>query len=160
MQCPNCSSLRTKPTRTIPSRQRRDGRVYRYRECHECKTPFSTLEVWHTEAKEQDREKKEAAKCPVVAIPMAAPASNLYDLEGELEQGLPHAVECIITAISPKTKNPDRVKVDAAKWLIEDRRKWRIQSAAQANSAGQTPEDPAMAQLASILRLVPDEEAS
>lgn len=159
MQCPNCASLRTKPVRTIPAKQRRDGRVYRSRQCHECQANFSTLEIWHTEAKDQDREKKEAAKCPVVAIPMAAPASTLYDLEGELERGLPHAVECIVLAVSPGT-TPDKIKVDAAKWLIDDRRKWRIQTATQANSAGQTPEDPAMAQLASILRLVPDEEAS
>ena len=91
------------------------------------------------------------------AIPIAAPAPTMYDLEGELEKGLPLAVECILDAVKPKT-SPDKVKLDAAKWLIDDRRRWRIQTAEQANRAGEVPADPAMAQLAGILRLVPDQE--
>jgi len=71
---------------------------------------------------------------------------------------LPAAVECIIDAVRPGT-SPDKVKIDAAKWLVDDRRKWRIQMAEQANRSGEVPSDPAMAQLANILRLVPDAEA-
>jgi hypothetical protein len=83
----------------------------------------------------------------------------MYDLEGNLERGLAPAVEYVIDAVQPGT-HPDKVKLDAAKWLIEDRRRWRIATAEQAARGGtEVPADPALAQLTNILRLVPDPEA-
>jgi hypothetical protein len=163
MQCPACSGP-TKAIQTHPARNRSDGRVYRLRRCVDsaCNTTCSTLEAFHHEVVAESLVAKEAEAAarrqpPAPAIPIAAPAPTMYDLEGELEKGLPLAVECILDAVKPKT-SPDKVKLDAAKWLIDDRRRWRIQTAEQANRAGEVPADPAMAQLAGILRLVPDQE--
>lgn len=162
MRCPTCQG-RTTTVQTIPAERRADGRVYRSRRCRDCESRCTTLEVLFTEVKEDESAVEQAEQAArrghsSPAIPIASPPASLYDLEGELEAGLPRAVECIIDAVSPGT-TPDKVKVDAAKWLISDRRQWRIQSAEQANRAGEVPNDPAMAQLASILRLVPDQAA-
>lgn len=155
MLCPACSGPTT-TVQTIPAEKRHDGRVYRYRRCRDpqCNVTHSTLEILHSEAKGSIAPPSQHS--PKAAIPAANP-SALYDLEGELEKGLPLAVEVILDAVRPGT-SPDRVKLDAARWLLDDRRKWRIAMAEQANRAGEVPEDPAMAQLAGILRLVPDQE--
>ena len=161
MMCPACSGPTT-AIQTIPADKRKDGRVYRLRRCRDskCGATCTTLEGLHSEVKAQDQEEeaKRPPPAPPPAIPTATPNAPLYDLEGELEKGLPHAVECIIDAVKPGT-TPDKVKIDAAKWLLDDRRKWRVAMAEQANRMNEVPNDPAMAQLANILRLVPDAEA-
>lgn len=169
MMCPACGGA-TKVEQTIPANKRTDGRHYRIRRCAdpECNATHSTLECMYSgdqDAVDPTPPSGAAATAPdpvrprarkAVAIPTAAGPAPVYDLEGGLELGLPSAVECIIDAVRPGT-SPDRTKIDVCKWLIEDRRRWRIQMAEQANRAGETPADPAMAQLANILRLVPDE---
>ncbi len=162
MQCPACGSHDSEVVQSICAKRRSDGRTYRNRRCHTCGSSYTTYEV-HRFALDADKAAREAdsrtaAPPPKVAIPTANPTPQLYDLEDELEKGLPAAVECIIDAVRPGT-SPDKVKIDAAKWLVDDRRKWRIQMAEQANRSGEVPSDPAMAQLANILRLVPDQEA-
>lgn len=143
----------------MPAERRADGRVYRVRKCKQCGAHCTTLEaLYHEVIAEERAAPAPQPPRPQPAIPIAAPPPVLYDLEGNLEKGLPHAVECIIDAVRPGTQ-PDKVKLDAAKWLVDDRRKWRVQMAEQANRAGETPDDPALAQLANVLRLVPDPEA-
>jgi hypothetical protein len=114
------------------------------------------LELLHADVKMAggERELPGPRKVPV-AIPAMDPGAP-FDLEGELEKGLPLAVEVMVDAVRAGT-TPDKSKIDAAKWLIDDRRKWRIAMAEQSNRSGETSEDPAVAQLANILRLVGDE---
>lgn len=161
MRCPACQGPTT-AQQTIPAERRADGRVYRLRKCRssQCGATCTTLEAFHHEVVAEDQSKAEADQAarrprPQPAIPIAAPPPVLYDLEGNLEKGLPHAVGYVIDAVKPGT-TPDKVKLDAAKWLIDDRRRWRVQMAEQANHAGETPNDPALAQLVNVLRLVPD----
>jgi len=142
MKCPVCSHgvARVKETREV------GGNLRRRRECVSCGHLWTTLEV----AKELV-ETKSACTLP------QAISSPLFDLESALEKGVQDAVECVIEAIKPGSPC-DRTKIDLAKWLIEDRRKWRIGIAEHAALTGQTPADPAVAQLAHILSLVPDPE--
>lgn len=161
MKCPACQGPTT-AVQTIPAERRTDERVYRLRKCRDpkCGATCTTLEAFHSEvmAEEAAGHRPPLRAAPQPAIPLATPTTTLYDLEGNLERGLPHAVEYVIDAVLPGT-SPDRVKLDAARWLIDDRRRWRVQTAEQANRAGEVPNDPALAQLANVLRLVPDPEA-
>lgn len=166
MKCPACGG-KTRTQQTIPAENRNDGRVYRTRKCLEegCGTLSSTLEIYHSERnlvlmEGAAQPAAPTAPVPVVAIPMAAPGTCLFDLEGGLEKGLKQAVACIVDAVDTTKPAPDKVRVDAAKWLIEDRRKWRIATAQQLNQAGTTPADPAMAELTGILRLLPLEASA
>jgi hypothetical protein len=154
MKCPACQGP-TSAVQTIPAEKRQDGRVYRVRKCRssDCGVTHSTLEILHSEAKGGIAPYTPPSPPPKAAIPTANPSPVLYDLEGELEKSLPLAVEVLADAVRPGT-SPDKVKVDVAKWLLDDRRKWRIAMAEQSNLSGETPEDPAVAQLANILRLV------
>jgi hypothetical protein len=86
------------------------------------------------------------------AVPQAV-ASPLFDLESALETAVQDAVKCLVEAVKPGTV-PDRTKVELAKWMVEDRRQWRIGIAEHAAATGQEPADPAIAQLATILKLV------
>ena len=154
MRCPACLGP-TKIVVTVPAEKRSDGRVYRHRRCQDsaCDAKCSTLEVLRREVGEEEVEQEEAVrKARKVAIPSIAPPT-MYDVEGELEKGLPLAVEVIVDAVRPGT-TPDRTKFDAARWLLDDRRKWRIAMAEQANRSGVESEDPAVAQLSNVLRLV------
>jgi hypothetical protein len=158
MKCPACGSPTT-AVQTIPSDKRKDGRTYRARRCRNelCGKTCSTLEGLHSEVKASGDHDLPGPRRVPVAIPAMDPGAP-FDLEGELEKGLPLAVDVMVDAVRPGT-TPDRAKIDAAKWLIDDRRKWRIAMADQCNASGQEPTDPAVAQLANILRLVPDQEA-
>jgi hypothetical protein len=65
-----------------------------------------------------------------------------------------------ITALRESLLHPDpnKVRVDVAKYVIEDRRAHR-RALAQANATtGGTTDDPAMKQLVNILKLVPSDE--
>jgi hypothetical protein len=157
MKCPACGSPTT-AVQTIPAERRHDSRTYRARKCRNelCGKTCSTLELLHADVKMAggERELPGPRKVPV-AIPAMDPGAP-FDLEGELEKGLPLAVDVMVDAVRPGT-TPDKAKIDAAKWLIDDRRKWRIAMAEQSNHSGQESADPAVAQLANILRLVGDE---
>jgi hypothetical protein len=96
------------------------------------------------------REIVEPNKAATVPQAMSTP---LFDLESALETAVQDAVTCIVEALKPST-SVDKVKVELARWMVEDRRKWRIGIAEHAAATGQEPADPAVAQLANILRLV------
>ena len=158
MRCPACTGP-TVPQQTVPAERRSDGRVYRVRRCRDpqCGVRCTTLETYHSEVMAEDQAQGRRPR-PQPAIPIASPAP-MFDLAGERVRGLPPAVSYILDAVRPGT-TPDKIKLDAAKWLVDDRRRWRIQAAADANRAGTTPADPAMAQLAQILQLLPDEASA
>lgn len=80
-------------------------------------------------------------------------STPLFDLESALETAVQDAVACLVEAVKPGTPT-DRVKVELAKWMVEDRRQWRIGIAEHAAATGQVPTDAAVAQLAEILKLV------
>lgn len=140
-KCPKCSHTDVK---VLETRDAPDHRVQRRRQCSapECGHRWTTLEVF--------RDLVEVSKPQTLPQALATP---LFDLESALEQCVQDAVTCIRDSIAPGA-SVDKGKVDLAKWLVEDRRKWRIGIAEQAALSGETPEDPAVAQLASILRLV------
>jgi hypothetical protein len=96
------------------------------------------------------KESVETNKAQTVPQAMSTP---LFDLESALETAVQDAVRCLVEAVKPGTPT-DKVKVELAKWMVEDRRQWRIGIAEHAAATGQTPADPAVAQLATILKLV------
>jgi hypothetical protein len=82
-----------------------------------------------------------------------AMSTPLFDLESALETAVQDAVECLVESVKPGTPT-DKVKIELARWMVEDRRRWRIGIAEHAAATGQEPADPAVAQLANVLRLV------
>ena len=138
LQCPSCKSPKTK---VLETRERED-RIQRRRRCVACAHRWSTLEVL--------KEIVEPNKAATVPQAMSTP---LFDLESALETAVQDAVSCLVEACKPGTPT-DKVKVELAKWMVEDRRQWRIGIAEHAAATGQTPADPAVAQLANVLRLV------
>jgi hypothetical protein len=80
----------------------------------------------------------ETSKPQTVPQAMSTP---LFDLESALETAVQDAVACLVEAVKPGTPT-DRVKVELAKWMVEDRSQWRIGIAEHAAATGQTPADP------------------
>lgn len=140
-KCPVCAHDKSGVKETRES----GDAIQRRRECFGCGHRWTTLEV----SKEHVEREKPCTLPQAISTP-------LFDLESALERGVQDAVECVIESVKPGTPC-DRTKIDLAKWLIEDRRRWRIGIAEHAALTGQTPADPAVAQLAHILSLVPDE---
>ena len=136
--CPTCKSTKT---RVLETREQED-RTLRRRRCIACAHRWVTLEV--------SRCQIEPNRASTVPQAMSSP---LFDLESALEQCVQDAVTCIVESLKPGTPT-DRTKVELAKWMVEDRRQWRIGIAEHAAKTGQEPADAAVAQLASILRLV------
>jgi hypothetical protein len=126
----------------VTDTREQEDRTLRRRRCIACAHRWVTLEV--------AREAVETSKPQTVPQAMSTP---LFDLESALEQCVQDAVRCLAESVKPGT-TPDRVKVELAKWMVEDRRQWRIGIAEHAAKTGQEPTDPAVAQLATILRLV------
>ncbi len=79
----------------------------------------------------------------------------MIDLEHEMESILPDAITALRECV--RATDPSRARVEAAWRVISDRREYRMRLAEQANRMNEVPSDPAMAQLANILRLVPEE---
>jgi len=138
LQCPSCRSSKTRVSET----REQDDRTLRRRRCIACQHRWVTLEV--------ARDIVEPNKAATVPQAMSTP---LFDLESALETAVQDAVSCLVEAVKPGT-HADRVKVELAKWLVEDRRQWRIGIAEHAAATGQVPADSAVAQLANILKLV------
>ena len=141
-KCPNCSG---EDVRVLETRDAAEDRTKRRRQCA-CGHRWTTLEVL--------AEVVEVTKPQTVPQAMTTP---LFDLESALETAVQDAVECLVESVKPGTST-DKTKVELAKWMVEDRRKWRVGIAEHAAATGQEPADPAVAQLANILRLVPDQE--
>lgn len=142
-KCPSCNSA--EDARVLETRDAEGGRISRRRQCKACGERWSTIEML--------REEVEVSK--PCTLPQAI-STPLFDLESALETAVQDAVACLVEAVKPGTPT-DKVKVELARWLVEDRRKWRIGIAEHAAATGQEPADPAVAQLANILRLVGDE---
>jgi hypothetical protein len=138
LQCPSCKSPKTRVTDT----REQEDRTLRRRRCVACAHRWVTLEV--------ARDSVETSKPQTVPQAMSTP---LFDLESALETAVQDAVACLVESVKPGTPT-DRVKVELAKWMVEDRRQWRIGIAEHAAKTGQEPTDPAVAQLANVLRLV------
>ena len=141
-KCPSCNSA--EDARVLETRGHPGGGIARRRQCKACGERWSTIEML--------REEVEVSK--PCTLPQAI-STPLFDLESGLEQGVQDAVTCIVESVKPGTPT-DKTKIELARWLVEDRRKWRIGIAEHAAATGQEPADPAVAQLANILRLVPD----
>ena len=138
LQCPSCKSPKTRVTDT----REQEDRTLRPRRCVASAHRWVTLEV--------ARSTVETSKPQTVPQAMSTP---LFDLESALETAVQDAVACLVESVQPGT-TPDRVKVELAKWMVEDRRQWRIGIAEHAAKTGQEPTDPAVPQLANVLRLV------
>ena len=138
LQCPSCKASTTRVSET----REQEDRTLRRRRCMSCGHRWVTLEV--------ARGVVETSKPQAVPQAMSTP---LFDLESALETAVQDAVACLVEAVKPGTPT-DRVKVELAKWMVEDRRQWRIGIAEHAAATGQTPTDAAVAQLAEVLKLV------
>jgi hypothetical protein len=177
MRCPVCGS-KSSPYTTIGDHSRNDNRTYRARRCVSkgCGKTFSTLEILRTDLAAEEEETSKISPKKSFAIPMNAPSpkddkkedpkkegdpkkKGLIDLEARMEELLPEALTTISNALK-LPESPDKVRVDLAKWVVDDRRKWRVQLAEQNARAGiSSHEDSSIAQLTNILRLIPDQEA-
>ena len=168
MRCPVCGS-KSSPYTTIGDHSRNDNRTYRARRCvsKTCGKTFSTLEILRTDLATEEEENAKIPPKKSFAIPINAPSSpkeeqgdpkkkTLIDLESKMEELLPEALSTISNALK-LPESPDKVRVDLAKWVVDDRRKWRVQLAEQNARAGISSEDSSIAQLTNILRLIPDE---
>ena len=169
MRCPVCGS-KSSPYTTIGDHSRNDNRTYRARRCvsKTCGKTFSTLEILRTDLATEEEENAKISPKKSFAIPINAPSSpkeeqgdpkkkTLIDLESKMEELLPEALSTISNALK-LPESPDKVRVDLAKWVVDDRRKWRVQLAEQNARAGiSSHEDSSIAQLTNILRLIPDE---
>jgi hypothetical protein len=141
-KCPNCGG---EDVRVLETRDAADDRIKRRRQCGPCGHRWTTLEILS--------EHVEVSKPQTLPQAMTTP---LFDLESALETAVQDAVECLVESVKPGTPT-DKVKIELARWMVEDRRRWRIGIAEHAAATGQEPADPAIAQLANILRLVGDE---
>jgi transcriptional regulator NrdR family protein len=135
MNCPNCNSA----TKVLETRTNPAGQLIRRRRCLGvgCAARVSTIELLRDDVRLQP-----SHDAPKVI--------QRFNLESELDQGLRHAVEYILDSMKTKAK-ADKIKMDAAKWLIEDHRRRRAEAAAE----GKAPPDPGRAQLEAILALIP-----
>jgi hypothetical protein len=82
-----------------------------------------------------------------------SPTGVLLDIETELEDLLRPSLDALNEVLT-SAKDPNRTKVDTARWLVADRREYR-KALAGTDGADQS-EDPAIAELATLLALVPD----
>jgi len=156
MRCPACKTDRAHTIVTQPSDHREDGRVYRRKRCKNptCKNEFTTFEMLVSEVKAL-----ESTGAPqggwTKPLP-SSPTGALVDIEAELEELLEPSIRCIEETLTSGEAS-DRGKLDTARWLIDDRREYR-KSLAESNPEGTS--DPAVAELAKILSIVPSEESA
>jgi len=168
MNCPKCGSP-APAKQTIPADRRPDGLPYRFRRCssEQCGTTFTTREITGEALAKYQAGEAALATPPTPAqaaaqspLPTPAPVgAQLIDLESEMEKLLPEALTALRESV--KEKEPSRARCEIAWKIVSDRREYRRALAAP-SPHGDPPEggaqDPAMAQLANILRLVPDPE--
>ena len=151
MQCPQCSSSKSG---VLATRQQDDGRILRRRHCKACKARWATFEVDSRDVKDAEEGKPDFSKQMAAACPLAR-QQELFDLESAMEETLQDAMDCVRKTLAGAMP-PDKVVTDLARWVIEDRRAWRKAMAEQSAITGQVHADPAVAQLASVLRIVPN----
>lgn len=152
MDCPYCGEKRSKVWVTEPADTRNDGRTGRKRKCKTCNRSFSTLEMLLSDVRALEKSSVPQTSTGVNAPLPTSPASQLLDIEDELEQLLPQSIQCLRDTMT-SSDEPSKVKVDTARWLVSDRREYRkaLQVRMEDEGAG---DDPALQQLANILRVV------
>jgi len=154
MDCPKCGATRAKTVVTVPADKREDGHVLRRRKCVACNQEFRTVEVLQTAWVETQHQAVSSA-LPGLPGPLpSSPTAPLIDLEAELEDLLRPSLEALEEVLTSQ-KDVPKSKVDTARWLVADRREYRR---ALAGAQGEEASDPAIAELAQILSLVPNPE--
>lgn len=147
MQCPKCGEYQHKILSTKAVDAETDGSVHRIRRCTAC------AHTWRT------REMSSAAISAITAQTSTHPLATalgvpLLDIEHEMETLLAPAITALREALHDK--DPNKVRVDVAKYVVEDRRAHRrALAAATATTGGPVPDDPAMRQLVGLLQLLP-----
>lgn len=162
MNCPTCGA--PAPTKqTIPADKRPDGLVYRFRRCtsEKCGATFSTREITGEDLAKY-RAGEAALMTPptpaqtVAQSPLPTPApvgAPLLDLESEMEKLLPEALTALKESV--KEKEPSRARCEIAWKIVSDRREYRRALVPSGPTPGEDDvQDPAVAQLANVLRLV------
>lgn len=154
MRCPKCSTFDHKVTAARAADATPDGTVHRIRKCA-CGHAWRTQEFTAAAASAMmTGAATPVAPPPLPQAPLATPLSaTMIDIEAEMEGLLPDAIVALRESV--QSKDPSRVRAEAAWRVVADRREYRMGLAKQAAATGDTPEDPGLAQLASILRLVP-----
>jgi len=158
MDCPNCGMNRIPTKQTVPADKREDGRVLRKRTCKSCKTNLMTLEIPATELRALEQRAHNMVLSEGVGAPLpTSPTSPLLDLETALEDLLKPSLATLEEVLTSK-KDVSRYKIDTARWIISDRREFRRVLAS--TSGADQSEDPAIAELASILSFIPEAEVA
>ena len=154
MNCRNCGAERIPTKQTVPADRREDRRVCRKRTCKECGTHLMTLEIASADLRMLEQQAANIAFSEGAGGPLpTSPTGVLLDIETELEDLLRPSLDALNEVLT-SAKDPNRTKVDTARWLVADRREYR-KALAGTNGADQS-EDPAIAELATLLALVPD----
>lgn len=123
MQCPTCQS---KAYRVLETRETTRGRFRRRRHCDSCGFRESTIEIAIQDV-------------PAEVGPPKSAKKEVYDLEKALEEALPDAIAVVKDGLASRVPL-DRVRVDLARWVIDDRRKWRERMVDQAEESSTTKE--------------------
>ncbi len=118
MQCPTCQS---KAYRVLETRETTKGRFRRRRHCDSCGFRESTIEIAIQDV-------------PAEVGPPKSAKKEVYDLEKALEDALPDAIAVVKDGLVSRVPL-DRVRVDLARWVIDDRRKWRERMVDQAEES-------------------------
>jgi len=117
-----------------------------------------TLEIPAAELRALEQQAHNMVLSEGVGAPLpTSPTSPLLDIETELEDLLRPSLDALNEVLT-SAKDPNRTKVDTARWLVADRREYR-KALAETHGADESTE-PAIAELASILSLVPDVEVA
>lgn len=154
MDCPKCGAKRAPTVVTVPADKREDGNVLRRRKCKACDLEFRTVEVLQTDWV-VTQQQAVASALPGLTAPLpSSPTAPLIDIESELEDLLRPSLDALEEVLTSQVDIP-KAKVDTARWLVADRREYRK---ALAGAQGEEASDPAIAELAQILSLVPDSD--
>jgi len=161
MQCPKCGTYEHRVNSASAVDSAQDGTVHRIRRC-KCGHSWRTREIPSTDlhALEHGATPRTPPPPPIawptptgtrpLALALGVP---LVDIEHEMESLLPAAIAAMRESLADK--EPSKARVDVAKYVVEDRRQHRRALAEAAQRTGQTPADPAVAQLAALLASMP-----
>ena len=157
MNCPKCDTKRGKIIVTQPADRRDDGRCARHRKCLVCNHSFHTLEIVVSEVRQMEQQALSHASTASYSGPLPShPTGPLVDIEHELEELLQPSLTTLLNTLQDPAE-PNKVKVDTARWLVADRREYRKALAEAANASDTPAEDPSIRELARVLSLVPQQ---
>ena len=139
---------------TVPADKREDLRVYRVRRCKTCDQKFSSIEILLPDLRALEQQAGSAANGVSLGPLPSSPTAPLIDIEQELEGLLTPSLEALEEVLTSDSDLP-KAKVDTARWIVADRREYRRNLAE--TPGAEDSQDPAIAELAQILSLVPAE---